>query len=41
MNDNAKRLIAFFESVDEGLRLLKAEPALIRARDGLVSVFCP
>jgi ankyrin repeat protein len=34
--DDAKRLIAaFFESVDEGLRLLKSEPDLIRARDGL------
>ena len=36
MNDDAKRLIAaFLESVDAGLRLLKAEPDLIRARDGL------
>ena len=36
MIDDAKRLIAaFLESVDEGLRLLKAEPDLISARDGL------
>ena len=36
MINDAKRLIAaFLESVDEGLRLLKAEPDLISARDGL------
>ena len=36
MSDDAKRLIAaFFESVDDGLQLLKAEPDLISARDGL------
>ena len=36
MIEGAKRLIdAFFESVDEGLRLLKAEPDLISVRDGL------